>query len=67
MWLKNEFKSDIKECFKTSILSKTGYIEDKKFLDYYDYFLSGKKNISFFEIARIYIAEKWLRTHPELQ
>ncbi len=67
MWLKNEFKSDIRECFKTSILSKTGYIEDKKFLDYYDYFLSGKKNISFFEIARIYIAEKWLRTHPELQ
>ncbi len=67
IWLKSEFKSDIEKCFNNSFLKKMGYIDDKKFLDYYNYFLSGRKSISFYEIARIYIAEKWLRYHPGFQ
>lgn len=62
VWLKREFRTQIQGCFKNSYLNKMGYVDDKKFLKYYDNFLLGSNHISFYDIGRIFIAEKWIQS-----
>ena len=60
-WLKQDLKEDIINAFSSSILDELGYIDKTRFIDYYNSYLNGNKWIHHFEIARVYIAEKWAR------
>ena len=62
-WLKNELVDDIKASFQQSTLQKLNFIDDKRFLSYYNSYLRGNKFIHNFEISRVYVAEKWLNKY----
>lgn len=63
-WLKEDFNQSINELFKgESLLNQFDFVDKKKFLDYYQKFLNGDKQINHTDISRIYIAEKWLRNY----
>ncbi|MBX2975990.1 MAG: hypothetical protein KF721_07630, partial [Ignavibacteriaceae bacterium] len=60
-WLKCEYKSRVYEIFNKSILDSLGLINEKKFITFYEDFLSNKKNIHYSDISRVIIAEMWAR------
>lgn len=64
-WLQVDFREEILNYHKSgsSKLSQFGLIDDKAFLEYYNLFLSGSRKIHTTDISRIFITEKWLRTH----
>jgi asparagine synthase (glutamine-hydrolysing) len=62
VWLKNDFKDDIKSIFKKSLLEEHNFIRGDYFLRYYNAYLNGDSSIHNFDISRVYIAEKWMRT-----
>ncbi len=63
LWLKNDFRDDIYDCFKKSWLDKAGIIREDYFIKYYNDYLSGSRRIHDFDISRIYITEKWMRNY----
>ncbi len=63
-WLKENYKDVIKQMFNgNSTLSKLNYIDDNKFLNYYEKFLNDDVNVHSTDISRIFIAEKWLNKY----
>ncbi len=63
-WLKENFNDVIKQMFNgNSTLSKLNYIDDNKFLNYYEKFLNDDVNVHSTDISRIFIAEKWLNKY----
>ena len=62
-WIKNDLKGDIINSFSNgkSILANFNFINDKKYLDFYEKYLQGDKRIHFTDINRVFIAEKWAK------
>jgi asparagine synthase (glutamine-hydrolysing) len=58
LWLRRELVPVIRRRFRGSILAELGILNDKKFLQYYDRFLTGN-SIASADIARVLIAEIW--------
>jgi len=58
LWLRRELVPVIRRRFRGSILAELGILNDKKFLQYYDRFLTGN-SIASSDIARVLIAEIW--------
>jgi len=63
IWIKNELKSDITNSFSKSksILAQFNFIDDKKYLYFYEKYLQGDNRIHFTDINRVFIAEKWAK------
>jgi asparagine synthase (glutamine-hydrolysing) len=59
-WLKHDLNGVIRDTFRNSHLAQAGILNDQAFLTYYDQF---QKNalISESDIARIFIAERWMQ------
>jgi asparagine synthase (glutamine-hydrolysing) len=60
-WIRTELREEIQRMFSGSLLQEIGVIEDRKFLDYYNRFLSGSPIIGYGEISRVFLAERWAR------
>ena len=62
-WIKNDLKGDIINSFSNgkSILANFNFINDKMYLDFYEKYLQGDKQIHFTDINRVFIAEKWAK------
>jgi len=60
-WIKNDFRDQIYEVFRKSILEQMGIINSKIFLEFYDNYLNGKRTILYSDISRVFIAELWAR------
>jgi len=61
LWLKNRMISIVKKEFEKSLLHEVGIIDKKRFLNYYDQFINGKKLTDSSLIFRTFILEKWLK------
>jgi asparagine synthase (glutamine-hydrolysing) len=59
-WLKHEFSGTICDMFRRSRLGELGILDDRKFLQYYDDFRSGRA-IAHGDVCRTLIAEMWAR------
>lgn len=63
-WLKEDLRDSIRTMFSgNNFLSQFDLIDSHKFLQYYDKYLNGDKNIHSTDISRIYIAEKWMQKY----
>lgn len=63
-WLKEDLRDSIRAMFsRQSFLNQFGFIDSKKFMEYYDNYLTGDKSIHSTDISRIFIAEKWLEKY----
>ena len=62
-WYKNELRGQIYALFGDSILDKMGIIDQKMFIEYYNAFLNGSRNIHYSDISRVFITEKWARNY----
>jgi asparagine synthase (glutamine-hydrolysing) len=58
LWLRRELVPVIRRRFRGSTLAELDILNDKKFLQYYDRFLTGN-SIASSDIARVLIAEIW--------
>ena len=58
LWLRRELVPVIRRRFRGSTLAELDILNDKKFLQYYDRFLTGN-SIASADIARVLIAEIW--------
>jgi len=58
LWLRRELVPVIRRRFRGSTLAELDILDDKKFLLYYDRFLTGN-SIASSDIARVLIAEIW--------
>ena len=58
LWLKRELVQVIQQRFQGSTLAALDILNDKKFLLYYDQFLT-RNSITSSDIARVLIAEIW--------
>jgi asparagine synthase (glutamine-hydrolysing) len=58
LWLRRELVPEIRRRFRGSTLAELDILNDKKFLSYYDRFLTGN-SIASSDIARVLIAEIW--------
>ncbi len=58
-WYKNELKGQILTLIKNSVLNELGIINKKSFLEYFNNFLNGNRNIHYSDISKVFIAEKW--------
>jgi asparagine synthase (glutamine-hydrolysing) len=61
LWLRTELRGEIQQMFSGSLLQEMGVIDDRKFLEHYDRFLSGSRTIGYGEISRAFFAERWAR------
>jgi asparagine synthase (glutamine-hydrolysing) len=59
-WLKHDLNNLIRSQFSGSHLSEAGILDERKFVKYYDQFQRGAA-IPESDIARIFIAEQWMR------
>jgi len=59
-WLKHDLSDLIRTTFRNSHLAQAGILDDREFLDYYEQFRRGAA-ISESDIARVFIAERWMR------
>lgn len=64
-WLKANFKENIKEIFKSSVLADAGIVHKNKLSDVYEDFLAGNKRIWYADISRLVISELWMRKYFE--
>jgi asparagine synthase (glutamine-hydrolysing) len=59
LWLKRDLRDFIRSTFRKSTLGELGIIDDRKFLNYYEAFRSGRRRIWYTDISRALIAELW--------
>jgi asparagine synthase (glutamine-hydrolysing) len=59
-WVRRELRPTIERSFRSSLLSQIGVLDDRRFLEYYQKFLSGTR-IAYGDISRVLIAEVWAR------
>jgi len=59
-WIRGELQPEIRRIFKDSRLQMMGILDGRKFLAYYEKFLSGRSEFAL-DICRAYIAEVWMR------
>ncbi len=60
-WLKGSLRGIIESLLKRSVLDEMGFIDGRLFLRYYRDYRGGRGNISTFDIARVFLAELWVR------
>jgi asparagine synthase (glutamine-hydrolysing) len=59
-WLQHDFNDVIRSKFRDSYLSQAGMLDDRQFLEHYSQFQRGAA-IAESDVARIFIAEQWMR------
>ena len=60
-WIREDLRPVIREVFQDSQLEQAGILDGKRFLNYYEKFLSGSSGF-FLDVCRAFIAEIWLRS-----
>lgn len=59
IWLRDDLAEFIRAQFQKSTLGRMGFVDDSKFLQYYESFRAGRSTASPADIARTLIAEVW--------
>jgi asparagine synthase (glutamine-hydrolysing) len=61
LWVRQELCEHIRGAFQRSTLGDMGFIDDRKFLAYYEDFRAGRGLASFWDVVRTFIAEAWAK------
>jgi asparagine synthase (glutamine-hydrolysing) len=61
LWLRSSLQPALQQMFSGSALQELGIVDDRCFLKYYAKFLSSPRTVSYSDISRAMIAERWAR------